>query len=263
MFEASIPVSLDTMSGMQRPYCRRGPPAFAEAATACDLLLRRFGSLPSADVTLADDLRHAVIDLYSTPHRRTIGKRSAGTTLHVLVDGWVLRAEHLPDGARQITDILVPGDPYTVLTPAEDASSTMIACGQVKVAILDLEALDEPTRALVEEGLRVALREDMHRLRARVVSLGRRAARERLAHLMAETYARLTTVGLVEDRRFMCPLTQEQLGDALGLTSVHVNRTLRRLHDEGLLLMAKRYVEILDLERLHGTCGRCEERWQT
>jgi CRP-like cAMP-binding protein len=83
-----------------------------------------------------------------------------------------------------------------------------------------------------------------------LVNLGRRDSRARLAHLLCEMCYRYGQLGDAPARRFIFPMTQEQLADALGLTSVHVNRTLMALRDDGLATIARGLVEILDWDGL-------------
>ena len=72
----------------------------------------------------------------------------------------------------------------------------------------------------------------------------------RLAHFLCETYCRMKAVGLGQDGEYELPLTQQDLGEATGLTSVHVNRVVRRLREEGLAIVARGRVQILDVTRL-------------
>nr|WP_276039880.1 Crp/Fnr family transcriptional regulator [Sphingomonas sp. GM_Shp_1] len=115
--------------------------------------------------------------------------------------------------------------------------------------------LPEKTRTLVYRGQQIQQGDVTRRLRARLVSLGRRDARERLAYLMAETHARLAGFGLTENNGFDWPFTQEHLADILGLTPVHINRVLGRLRGEGLLVVRNRHVAILDVAGLHRAGG--------
>ena len=82
------------------------------------------------------------------------------------------------------------------------------------------------------------------------LNLGQRSAYERLAHLLVEIYLRLQTIGRTQDGRCDFPLTQNDLADATGLTSVHVNRTLQELRKDGLIELERKQLQILDLERL-------------
>lgn len=80
--------------------------------------------------------------------------------------------------------------------------------------------------------------------------VGRRAARCRLAHLLCEIAIRQEAAGLSDGAHFVIPFTQEQLGDATGLTAVHVNRTLRALAKEGVIDRNNRSIAIADWERM-------------
>ena len=79
-----------------------------------------------------------------------------------------------------------------------------------------------------------------------IVNVGRRDARERIAHLFCEMYVRMASVGLAGDNGFELRLTQGQIGEATGLTPVHVNRTLQDLRKSGLIASESRYLRILD-----------------
>jgi CRP-like cAMP-binding protein len=83
-----------------------------------------------------------------------------------------------------------------------------------------------------------------------MVALGRRSAGEKVAHLLCELMVRLQSVGLSEDNGYALAPRQADLGDALGLSTVHVNRTLQELRAEGLIVSNGRRLSIPDLERL-------------
>jgi biotin operon repressor len=83
-----------------------------------------------------------------------------------------------------------------------------------------------------------------------LISIGRRSAIARVAHLLLELGARLKLVGLAEDDGYRCPLSQELLGDALGLTKIHVNRMLRELRELGCLTFRNGRVTFGDMARL-------------
>jgi CRP-like cAMP-binding protein len=86
-----------------------------------------------------------------------------------------------------------------------------------------------------------------------IFRLGRLDAVGRVAHMLCETYVRLDAVGMVTDGSFAWPLTQQDLGEACGLTSVHVNRTLRVLREAGMVDVSDRIVTIFDFPRLAST----------
>jgi CRP-like cAMP-binding protein len=88
-----------------------------------------------------------------------------------------------------------------------------------------------------------------------IVSVGRRDAYERIAHILCEMHARMKMVGLVEDEQLMLPLTQDELADATGLTAVHTNRTLQRLRKENLIEIGSGKLHILDVSALQKAGG--------
>ncbi|MDQ0524952.1 CRP-like cAMP-binding protein [Azospirillum rugosum] len=92
----------------------------------------------------------------------------------------------------------------------------------------------------------------------RLLSVGRRTALERTAHLIVELLKRLSLVGLADGGRFILPVTQEILADALGLSIVHINRTLRRLRDIGLIEVAGQQITVNDDKQL-SSVGQFDE----
>ncbi len=83
-----------------------------------------------------------------------------------------------------------------------------------------------------------------------MLSLGRRPANSRLAHLMCELKVRLETAELTEGLSYELPLTQTELAEILGLTPVHINRTLKELRETGVVTIRNRMVEIADWDGL-------------
>ena len=110
-------------------------------------------------------------------------------------------------------------------------------------------------RPLIARALWMAGLIDESALRAWTVSLGKRDASERVAHLICELFVRLGTVGSTRVDGFDLPLTQEQLGDVLGLTTVHVNRVLRHLREAGLVSFKNCTVMIADFSKLRKAAG--------
>ena len=96
---------------------------------------------------------------------------------------------------------------------------------------------------------------DLAVLRERLVDIGRRDARERIAHLIYEMLVRYRTIGETDDDVMPWPITQDELADATGLTTVHINRTLRQLREEGLIDPNRREMRVLDADRLRQVSG--------
>jgi CRP-like cAMP-binding protein len=167
-----------------------------------------------------------------------------------LREGWAYRYSLLGDGRRQVVNFLVPGDlvgPFT--STAKQFAATLTGSSVCRVSRRDLahSNRDCPAFSAAVEAL-IAAEYDL--LAERTVSLGRRNAKERMAHLLLELFQRLDRVGLVADDSFELPLTQEMMGDALGLSVVHVNRTLRALREDGLATVGYGRATIHDPEAL-------------
>ncbi len=123
--------------------------------------------------------------------------------------------------------------------------------------IVDILAIEVPKRDLLDAfsetprldtAILWAASRDEAMVVEHLVRLGSRDAYKRLAHFLLELVSRLTLVGMADRSGYACPLTQFHLADALGLTSVHVNRTLRKLREAGLVVMREGRVEIMDLD---------------
>jgi CRP-like cAMP-binding protein len=158
----------------------------------------------------------------------------------IIVDGWAARSRILPDGRRQIFSFLIPGDGMGICTrPNPRALSATVALTPLQT--VDAAPLHD---ALLRRDLRCSgLLEafaiigglDEAMLLDHIVRLGRQTAYERTAHLILDLRERLAAVGMVEEDTFVLPLTQELLADALGISVVHVNRTLQQMRRGGLI----------------------------
>jgi CRP-like cAMP-binding protein len=166
----------------------------------------------------------------------------------LIADGWALRQKFLSDGRRQIVSIMLPGELSEKGPPMPFGAPDTVAAASTVIAIsIDREALTALLRrspallfALFDEEL------THHAITREWVLLhGRRKASERLAYFLFETAARLRAMGLIRDHHFECPLTQEDVADLLGLSSVHLNRTLQALRQRGLVIWDGIHVKLL------------------
>jgi CRP-like cAMP-binding protein len=171
----------------------------------------------------------------------------------LLLDGFLSRQKGVRTGGLQVTEIMIPGDfadlhSFTLKRLDHD----IVSFTPCEVALVPHERIHK----LTEEQPHLTrvywfgtnLDGAIHR--EWEVSLGRRTALARLAHLFCELEVRLSLVGLAQDGRYELPLTQADLAECLGLTSVHVNRTLMQLREQGLVEFRNREVVIYRLERL-------------
>jgi CRP-like cAMP-binding protein len=157
-----------------------------------------------------------------------------------LMAGWACRYRSLPDGRRQIFDFVLPGELYgmchrpqaVALTTAVTLTAAVIADART---IMEAIANKPSQCRNLEAALFSTASLDEAYLLNQIVRIGRQTAYERVAHLILELHQRLQFVGLAEDWCYALPLTQEILADALGLSVVHLNRTLQQLRREGLI----------------------------
>ena len=173
--------------------------------------------------------------------------------IYRLTSGWLARSRILSDGRQQIIMVFLPGDLLGLKTMLVDRQSDSIQCiARATVQSLHYESALELAKTDPDVSLRFMwqLAEDERRLHNWVIALGRGNAVERIATLILDFRGRLMQAGLVNGDDFQLPMTQEQLGDHLGLTLVHVNRTLRRLREEGVLTIAVGRARIHDVEAL-------------
>lgn len=191
---------------------------------------------------------------------RTIGPRtdivaegSEPRFLPLVVDGWACRYKVLENGKRQVIFLYLPGDicepvgklPRVVAHPV--GALTTVAFAPVSPAAVVDAARSRPR---IEEALWWDLLLASAIEREHVVNLGRRQAPERMGHLFCELHLRLAMVGLVDGLAYDLPITQADLGDLLGLSAVHVNRSLQELRKSGLITLRGRRLKIHDLDEL-------------
>ncbi len=172
-----------------------------------------------------------------------------------ILSGWMGRTKHLADGRRQIIDLYLPGDPTGFGLWIEASAQACYAC-LTQVRYADASTLTRRVAASpnLYPGLALALQQMEHEIQTRLIDqimrTGRMLAHERMAHLALELYRRLDRVGLSVGNGFQMPLTQDQIADVLGMSTVHVNRTLQQLRRDRLLRTASGRWEILDMDRL-------------
>jgi CRP-like cAMP-binding protein len=183
--------------------------------------------------------------------------------LYTVLEGWMFLYKLLEDGRRQIAKIVLPGD-FVGFQPDLEAllDHSAQALTDVRLCVFPRDNFLELNRAHPELAIRLTclVAHDVEMSRDRLTSVGRRSARERVAHFLLGLFYRVR-LRHQEPRgaSIPMPLTQEHIGDALGLTSVHVNRTLRNLRDEGLIEIANRRLHILDPDRLADAAGFDED----
>ena len=195
-------------------------------------------------------LEAAIGEVKTIAPRKIIAR--AGEPLHqstLLIDGVMSRYLDDRHGLRQLVAIHLPGDfldlhafPLKVL---DHDVATLTSATVATVAHAELEAIAEEMPDLARK-LWFATLLDAATHRAWLFRLGRLDAIGRIAHFLCETNARLFSAGLSDGRRFALALTQADLGEICGLTTVHVNRVMRQLREERLCSFRASLVEIPD-----------------
>ena len=172
---------------------------------------------------------------------------------HILLEGWAVRQRVLSDGRRQIFSFLLPGDIFGICArPGGEALYATVALTPVATASLAMldDALQRAPSSASGRIVREMLSLEESLLVNQVVRLGRQSAHERLINLLLEFHDRLAAVGLVENGGILLPFTQEVLSDALGLSTVHTNRTLQQLRRENLIETHLNQMHLLNRKRL-------------
>jgi len=174
-------------------------------------------------------------------------------TLFVNHDGWLLRYKILHNGDRQILDFILPGQIFGLQACLFKTSLYSVATiTEASLSSIPLDAIDrvfERTPTLAKALFWSALCESAI-VAEHLIDTGRRSAYERVSHLLLELFVRLKLTGLTDNMSFDMPLTQELIGGALGLTTVHVNRTFRSLREDKLISIDGKCVTILDFDAL-------------
>ncbi|WP_429910749.1 Crp/Fnr family transcriptional regulator [Glycocaulis sp.] len=216
------------------------------------LRLRQYGKLgdPAAQALLACRKHNRLVE----PGHCLIQQAEKTDMLFWIESGWAMRHRNLANGRRQILNLLLPGDicdlQGLVDTRADHSVTAMTAAMVCEVEpdrFLDLLNADPEIAASLlwsvvqEEGI----------LREHIVRIGRRSARVRLAHLLLELVRRQALGGGPSDGLIEVPVTREVMADCLGLTPVHVSRTLSELRRMSLVeLQPRGRLRITDIDTL-------------
>jgi len=179
------------------------------------------------------------------------GRRSR--TIYLVLDGLLIRYRITRDGQRQVVNIAVPGD--IAGAPSCFFEGALYSIRTLTNAVIASVSLDTMS-ALLETQPHLAAKLfwlcscDAALCAEHVVVVGRRSARERIAHFFLELLVRLRAVGMADETSFQMPFSQDIICDALGLSLAYVNRELRALAEEGLVLISDRRVIVSDVEAL-------------
>jgi CRP-like cAMP-binding protein len=223
--------------------------------------LERRSPLGEEDRRALLSLPHSVKKLAAGAHIVRDGDPAEHCSL--ILSGFAYRYKITGEGGRQIVSFHVAGefvDLQNSLLGIADHSVQMLT--DAEIALIPANAVQElaMTRPAIARTLWIDTLIDASIFREWVVNVGRRDSRARIAHLLCELSLRLEAAGLASNHHYELPMTQEQLADAVGLTSVHVNRVLKQLGEEGLIRRDRRSITIQDWGRMRAA-GDFNERY--
>ncbi|AZO63574.1 Crp/Fnr family transcriptional regulator [Mesorhizobium sp. M6A.T.Cr.TU.016.01.1.1] len=203
-----------------------------------------------------DDFLGVTAKIYK-PHS-VIGRQDDDNDeIFIVKSGWAILSHGLPDGERQIIDTPLTGDIVGFRSVDGPRLASLASITELTVYEISSKELVE---AILSEGrLGKKIVCSLARLNAilaeHLMNTGRRTAMSRTAHFLLELEERLSMVGLSAHGRYECPLTQYDLADILGMTTVHVNRTLGELRRADLVSFKAGHVQVINRKKLVEIAG--------
>ncbi|GGY61437.1 Crp/Fnr family transcriptional regulator [Marinobacter zhanjiangensis] len=179
-------------------------------------------------------------------------------SFYTLSKGWACSFRDLEDGTRQVLDIYVPGDIVGLREFSfRKRITSVVMLSDAELCAFPRTHLDHifSSSLVLCSVMFMITSRDQAILLERLVNLGRRSARQKLAHFLAEISYRLQRTNTFVENHLSLPLTQSVLADALGLSAVHVSRTFKEFREEGLLKTANAHLELMDIKGLEAVAG--------
>jgi len=213
--------------------------------------LSALGNLSPPDIEHLENLQERKRKYAKGTHVVEVGSKYEAA--FVLCDGWAYRCQDLSDGRRQILGYVLPGDFIALhVNFPRTADHSVIALTNIEVATVSVGSIEDIYRRFpnLSIALSYSTAQDHTILGGQITRLGRRAAEERLAHLILELWQRLLLVQKADARGFDLPVTQLEIADLLGLTQESVSRTLKKLENMGLVSRRSRRIDICDRDGL-------------
>lgn len=221
-----------------------------KSGTASEVLRLKFRSIYPLTADEITALERACTRSYSLARNQDVVREGdRPDSCNLLIDGIVCRYKILPDGQRQILSFQFPGDLFDsqsfLLDAMDHGIATISPCtiATIPHAAMAVLTSEHPRlgRALWKDTL-----VDAAIFREWLTNVARRSAYQRIAHLFCETFIRVRAIGLARGDTIDWPITQRDIGDALGLTVVHVNRTLRDMRSAHIISLQSSTLRILD-----------------
>jgi CRP-like cAMP-binding protein len=220
-----------------------------------EILIRKLRSI----APLSDEEKHVIINLPLNvkvlgPDQDIVREGDRPAECCLLLEGFVCRYKFTAEGKRQIFSFHIAGDIPDVqslhLKVMDHHLGTLTACRLAFIPHASLNHLMRSCPRVADVFWRDTLI-DAAVFREWMIGIGRRSAYTRIAHLLCEVLMRMRAVGLANGHECELPITQTELGDALGLSTVHVNRSLQELRGDGLITLNSGVLSVLDWEGLN------------
>lgn len=217
---------------------------------------RHYASLGPQELKFLESLEQRPV---SHPRNSMIWHEgSEASHFYILRRGWAYSSRILNNGSRQVLDLFLPGDIVGLREYAYKSRLNAVhAITDVELCVFPKNRLQSvfATSPLLGQLFFALASQSQALLLERIINLGRRSARQRVSHLLAELSVRLDRSPSANGDRDMLPLSQTLLADLLGLSAVHINRTMRGLREDGLIELHHQTIKLVDIGGLKEISG--------
>ncbi|RZI54086.1 MAG: Crp/Fnr family transcriptional regulator [Pseudomonas sp.] len=216
------------------------------------------GFSPLADADVAELVALTSRSRVSKTRHDLICEGDRPGPVFVMIEGWACRYKILSSGTRQVLAFLMLGDACDLhiglLAEMDHSIQTITPARFATIERVDMDEL-MIRRPAIAKAMYIAQLVDEGTMRAWITSMGRRTSIERVAHLMCELYLRARDIAMTGEATLTLPLSQVLLADALGMTSVHINRVLEDLRIAGAMTLHRGSLEVSDPDKLVRIAG--------
>ncbi|MFG6665864.1 Crp/Fnr family transcriptional regulator [Halomonas sp. HNIBRBA4712] len=219
-------------------------------------ILGLYGEIDDQSRALLSEINARVIDLKR--HQKLFFLHEGRARVFIVRKGWVSICHSVKHHGQDIGNVYMPGDIVglreSFFDPGDVAIVALQHCELERVAVDELHALFERHDAIRKAIISYVMVNDNIAI-ARLRSCTHHKAEERVAHYLLEIYARYRFKQAIEGDFFALPITQEVIGELLGITSVHVSRCMTALEQKKLIRKSRTIIKLLEPERLKERTG--------